>query len=322
MRDNLAIHIEGVVQRRDRFKLGPLSLQVPQGCVTAIVGPNGSGKSSTFKLLLGLSKPDEGYLTMLGQRVDASDDAVLKRRIGYLSEEPFHQEDGMRGRQKADFVRQWYPDWNEILFNKLLSVFEVDPSLKLRRMSKGMRRKFELALIMAHEPELLLLDEPSSGLDPLAWKAMIDVFHRYMEPGTRTIVMATHIVEEVRRLADYIVFMHAGRVLGMYEKDELFSSWSRFFVETGSGLTAASGCAAAASEIPGGCQAEDAGGGVISLSTARPMEAERWLTEQGWTIRARRPMELDDIMEALIERDCREKRVPQGAGSPHRSGAG
>lgn len=311
MRDNIAIQIEGAAQRRERFILGPLSLEVPSGFVTAIVGPNGSGKSSTFKLLLGLSKPDEGRLTMLGQPVGASDDADLKSRIGYLSEEAFHQEDGMRGRQKADFVRQWYPRWDDRRFNELLSVFEVDPSLKLGRMSKGMRRKFELALILAHEPELLLLDEPSSGLDPLAWKAMIDVFHRYMDEGNRTIVMATHIIEEVRRLADYIVFMNEGRVLGMYEKDELFGSWSRFFVECGTSSGVSSGFAAAASELPGGWIAEDAGGGLVRLTTGRQRDAERWITEQGWTICARQPMELDDIMEALIER---HRRASAGAG--------
>ena len=88
-------------------------------------------------------------------------------------------------------------------------------------MSKGMRRKFDLSLAMAHNPELLLLDEPSSGLDPIAWKTMIDVIHRYMERGDRTVLMASHIVDEVRRLADYIVFIIQGKVLGMYEKDAL-----------------------------------------------------------------------------------------------------
>ena len=216
-----AIKIEGLIQKREQFDLGPIDLVIPAGYVTAIIGPNGSGKSSLFRLMLDLAKPDHGEIELLGEKVGAGDDQLLKQKIGYVPEQAIDIEDHLRADQKMDFVRKWYPGWDMNRYQELLRRFEVDTSRKLGKMSKGMRRKFDLSLAMAHNPELLLLDEPSSGLDPIAWKTMIEVIHRYMERGNRTVLMATHIVDEVKRLADYIVFIIQGKVVGMYEKDTL-----------------------------------------------------------------------------------------------------
>lgn len=294
MEEKVAISMAGVEQNRPHFKLGPLNLEVPSGYVTALVGPNGSGKSSTFRLLLDLAKPEKGTVTVLGKRVGGGDDVELKRRIGYLPENTNSFEDSLKAEDKAAFVRQWYPDWDVNYYRELLRLFEIDSSLKLGKMSKGMRRKFELALALAHRPELLLLDEPSSGLDPIAWKKMIGVLHRHMERGDRTILIATHIVEEVRRLADYIVFMDYGRVLGMYEKDELLSSWSVLFVQ-GEGRPEW-----LLRTVPGAIRTEEAGGSV-RIVTSRAQQAERWCESKGYRIVARKMMELDDILEAMME---------------------
>src|SRR5690606_10608755 len=137
---------------------------------------------------------------------------------------------------------------------------------KLGKMSKGMRRRYELAIAMSHHPDLLLLDEPSSGLDPLAWRSMIDLLHRYMERGDRTILIATHIVEEVKRLADYIVFMVHGKVLGMYEKDELMTGWRQYYFTGTYGELSGK-----LSGMPGLNGLEDAGG-VVRAVTSKAAE--------------------------------------------------
>lgn len=297
MAEELAIKIKGVVQKHSNFQLGPIDLQIPKGYITAIVGPNGSGKSSTFRLLLDLAKADEGTIEMLGQPVGDCQDVERNKKIGYLPEDSWTHEEKMKASDKAEFHRYWYDKWDVNRYQELLRLLEVNPNQALGKMSKGSRRKFEFALALAHGPELLLLDEPSSGLDPLAWKSMIDILHRYMDRGDRTILMTSHIVEEVKRLADYIVFMSQGHVMGMYEKDELFSSWFVYYV-SGDGLTAAS-----AGKMPGQCAVEHAGGTTFRITTNKAAEAEQWIAEQGFITVSRQAMELDEIMHALLIKD-------------------
>ncbi|GFN29960.1 ABC transporter ATP-binding protein [Paenibacillus xylaniclasticus] len=293
-----AITISGVEQHHPHFRLGPIDLDIAEGFVTAIVGPNGSGKSSTFRLLLDLAKPNAGSLTVLGCKVGEGDDREWKRQIGYLPEDSSKEDEYLRGSEKAAFVRQWYPDWDVNLYQDLLRRFEIDDSLKLGKMSKGMRRKFELALVMAHKPKLLLLDEPSSGLDPIAWRSMIELLHRYMEPGNRTILMASHIVDEVRRLADYIVFMVRGQVLGKFEKDELFQRWQVLFVTPGDKSVSS----ASPSSWPAVVEAEPAGGGMVRIVTENAELTEGALHEMGYRISTRQALSLDDILHALMRR--------------------
>lgn len=296
MTDN-AVRLTEVELKRPHFQLGPIQLEVPKGFVTAIVGPNGSGKSSTFKLVLDLFKPDKGEIELLGQSPSEEDDWKAKSKVGYLPELFFSHDDKLKASAKTEFVKKWYPEWDVNRYQELLRLFEVDDSIKLGKMSKGMRRKYELALVLSHHPELLILDEPSSGLDPLAWRTMIEVLHRYMEPGDRTILMASHIVEEVKRLADFIVFMVHGRVLGVYEKDELFGSWHAFYVH-GEQVNRKR-----VQAMPGQCGIEEAGGGMLRVITRMAPAAEDWCGEEGITISHRQALQLDDILAVLVAQE-------------------
>jgi ABC-2 type transport system ATP-binding protein len=300
MQDDAVVRLTDVELVRTHFRLGPISLEVPKGFVTAIVGPNGSGKSTTFRMLLDISKPSAGRIEVLGEPA-GSDDPGIKSRIGYLAEESFQHEDGLKGSDKAAFHREWYPRWDVNRYHEMLRQFEVDPNLRLGKMSKGMRRKFELALAMAHDPELLLLDEPSSGLDPLAWRTMIAMLHRYMEGGDRTILMASHVIEEVKRLADYIVFMVQGRVLGTYEKDELLTGWHIFYVQEQQAP------ASALDRMPGLCSIERTGSMIKAVSN-RAYEAEEWLKQEGIVPSGRQALELDDILAVLVEKERLQSR--------------
>lgn len=303
-----AIQFNGIAQRKPNFKLGPITLDIPKGFITAIVGPNGSGKSTLFRMALDLEKPAEGSVTVLNHLIGSGDDASVKQRIGYLQEETMPHDDKIKAFEKARFNSYWYENWDVNRYQELLMALQVNDNLPLGKMSKGMRRKCEFALALAHAPDLLLLDEPSSGLDPLAWKTMIDILHRYMENGNRSILMTSHIVEEVKRLADYIVFMAQGRVLGVYEKDELFSSWFTFFI-SGEGLTAG-----IASGMPGQCGVESIGGNTIRITTSKAFEAERWCEAEGITVVSKQALELDEIMSTLLQQDGMSKRVNEARG--------
>ncbi len=300
MLEDAVVRLSDVELVRTHFRLGPINLKIPKGYVTAIVGPNGSGKSTTFRMLLDISKPSAGKIELMGRPAD-SDDPGIKNRIGYVAEEPFQHENGLKGSDKAEFHRGWYPNWDVNRYHEMLRQFEVDPNLRLGKMSKGMRRKFELALAMAHDPELLLLDEPSSGLDPLAWRTMITMLHRYMEGGDRTILMASHVIEEVKRLADYIVFMVQGRVLGMYEKDELLTGWHIFYVQE------QQAAASILDRMPGLCAIERSGSMTKAVSN-RAYEAEEWLKHEGIVPSGRQALELDDILAVLVEKERLQSR--------------
>lgn len=288
--EELAIEVRDIVMKRDHFVLGPINLTIPKGYVTAIVGPNGSGKSTLFRMIMNLIKPQQGSITVLGEQLGFENDDAIKQQIGHLPEEAITFDDFLKGSEKMRFHAKWYQNWNDDTYQRMLSSLGARDDLQLKKMSKGSRRKFDLSLAMAHHPKLLLLDEPSSGLDPIAWKTMIEVLHQYMENEDHTIVMATHIIDEVKRLADYIVFVIDGQVVGTYEKDELLQSWSTFFIEVPAGLTFD------VSQIPGYCEHKLVSSGFYEVTSSSAFEAEQWLAKQQVNLHGQQLLELDDIL--------------------------
>ncbi|MFC4302127.1 ABC transporter ATP-binding protein [Cohnella boryungensis] len=296
----VAIALRGVKLQHERFTLGPIQCEIPQGMVTAIVGPNGSGKSTLFRALLGLEPIQAGEADILGQRVGGPQGEAYKSRIGFLAENPLQYENSMTADEKARFASCWYPNWDWERYRKLLRSFDIDGGQKLSKLSKGSRRKIELAVTMAHDPELLLLDEPSSGLDPFAWKAMLEELQRYMEPGNRTLVLATHIMEEIKRLADYILFINRGRILGLYEKDRLLDDWRTIVVQN---EAAVKGDAERLQRTPGLQGVTEAGPGVYRLEVNEPEQGEAYCRENGFQVLAVQRMELEDILSCLIRKE-------------------
>lgn len=213
-----------------KFNLGPLDLQVEPGFIVAVVGPNGSGKTTLFRMLMGMIQPDAGELKLFDQQYPAGE-VSIKRRMGYVPETSEIQKMFKTVSDALQFAAYWYPTWDAEYCEELLIKFEIVPTEKLNGLSKGTRRKLDLILALAHRPDLLLLDEPSSGLDPFAWRLMLEEVTRHMEEGQRTIFMATHIMDEVRRLADYVVFLYHGKLLGYYEKDALLDGWKTIWVD-------------------------------------------------------------------------------------------
>ena len=298
-----AVSLRHATVRRESFTFGPVSLDIPQGFVTAVVGANGSGKSTLFRLLLGLAPLAEGEAEVLGHPVAPGGDERYKARVGFLAELPHAYEGGMTAEEKARFASQWYPGWSWERYAKLMRAFQADAGIKLRRMSKGMRRKSELAVAMAHDPELLILDEPSSGLDPFAWKTLLEELNRYMERGDRTLLIATHVTEEVKRIADYILFMHRGKALGFYEKDRLYDGWRVLVVQRRTDAEPQAAPAAELRRVPGLQGMAEAGPGLFRLETNAPEEAEEACRAWGWNILAMQRMELEEVLGCLIRKE-------------------
>lgn len=309
--DQPAIVLDGAaVDSGGGFALGPLDAAIPSGWTTAIVGANGSGKSTLFRMLLGLAPLAQGKLEVLGTQVRPGGDERYKARIGFVSENGHSWERPMTVMDKAAFVATWYPDWDPQYYRRLVRQFGIDEKAKLGKLSKGMQRKAELAVAMAHRPDLLLLDEPSSGLDPMIWKVWLEELQAYLANGDKTLLIATHITEEVRRLADHVLFLHRGRILAHYEKDRLFDEWRELLIQGNDGTAEAEAAVRLLEETPGVCRAERDGPGLYRVQVSGAGEAGRVasrLDACGFRTLESRRMELEDILSCMIQKEDKNR---------------
>jgi ABC-2 type transport system ATP-binding protein len=187
-----------------------LDLVVPAGSVTALLGANGAGKTTTLKLLMNLLRPTSGSAMVLGVPSERLGEGE-RARIGYVSENQ-EMPRWMTVRQLLDFCRPFYPTWDRDLERKLLAQFELPEERKLSALSRGMLMKAALLSSLAYRPQLLVLDEPFSGLDPLVREDFIRGVLEVSDAGEWTVLVSSHDIEEVERLADRIALMDAGRL--------------------------------------------------------------------------------------------------------------
>ncbi len=214
-----AIRLDRVTKRfGSHTALDEVSLTVPRGVVFALLGENGAGKTTSIKLALGLDVPTAGTLEVLG--LDSrTDGAEVRRQVGYVPERPALYE-WMTAAEIGWFTAGFYPGGFEHQYLNLLKQFAVPAERKIQKMSKGMRAKVALSLALAHEPELLILDEPTSGLDTLVRREFLESMVDIAAAG-RTVLLSSHLISEVERVADVVAIMHEGRLLVVESLDAL-----------------------------------------------------------------------------------------------------
>lgn len=191
------------------FSLDDVSFTIPKGYITGFIGPNGSGKTTTIKLMMELFKLDEGDITLFGL---PHTNSAVKQRIGFVYDDLFMYEDFTIKKMK-NFIAPIYEHWNEALFNELLERFELPFKKKLKTFSKGMKMKCSLLFALAHEPEFIIMDEPTAGLDPIFRKELLHILQEIMVEAERTIFLSTHITTDLDKIADYVVLMNNGQVV-------------------------------------------------------------------------------------------------------------
>jgi len=237
MQEQSVISLHEVYKTRGQHTIGPINFELPQGYITVLVGENGAGKSTLLNLMMQTIYPDQGWMTWFGQSEKDELPLHIRQRIAYVSEHSSIEENRMTALEAARFRSHWYPKWNQKKFEQLLIEFQVPSNTHLSKVSKGQRQKFEFAAAIATTPDLLLMDEPSSGLDPFAWKDMIRTLHQLMDTRGISILITTHRMEEVERLADYVMLMNDGIIYGIEEKDTLYQQWKEIWINAGAGDT-------------------------------------------------------------------------------------
>lgn len=201
-------------------EIGPLTIEIEQGAVTALVGRNGIGKSTLLKMVMGLIKSDSGVIKVLGKTLD-TDEVTIKTETAYVGQRLFGVEH-FTLKQLVDMNRQFYPNWQEEKFQRYVDQLNLPLNKKIGKLSLGMQKRSALALGLARDSKLLLLDEPSASLDIDTQRWLVEELIAYMdEDETRSIVIASHIVSEIKQLADYIVMFDESMAIRTYEKDAL-----------------------------------------------------------------------------------------------------
>jgi len=230
MINDLAINAQGLTRYfGQKAVVQFLNLAVPTGSVTGLLGLNGAGKTTTLRMLMGHLAPTRGESFLLGknsQELTAEDRA----RIGYTVEGHFLY-GWMSVRQSEKFQRETFPRWNASMFDSIVRRFGIDPGQKIRVLSRGQRAGVSLALTLATEPELLVLDDPALGLDPVSRLALNESLLDFCDGGTRTVLLSSHLLDDVERVADRIAVMVHGRLVVNTTVDDFRSRVSSWAIE-------------------------------------------------------------------------------------------
>lgn len=218
------IEVAGLVKRYSLFTLGPVDLTVPAGSIVGLIGENGAGKTTLLKCLLGINPPTEGTVRLLEQ--SDTGDAAVRERVGTVLDECMFS-DVLRAADVGSILSRTYRHWDSALFSSLLQRFGLPRNLYLKEFSRGMKMKLSLAAALAHHPSLLVLDEATSGLDPVVRDELLDELMAFVAEGDRAILMSSHITSDLEKAADYIAYLHQGKLILFGEKDRLLEEHGR-----------------------------------------------------------------------------------------------
>ncbi len=224
-----AIHLERLHYRAGKnFEIKDLDLHVPTGSIYGFLGPNGSGKTTTIRLILGLLRPLSGRITVLGDPMPEQHARILAR-VGYVPEQP-HLDATLTVRELIDFQAAFYPRWDRPGAEELVRRFELDGDRLFGRLSKGQKAKLMILLALAQCGDLLVLDEPTDGLDPVVRRDILSALLTYVSERNATIFISSHLVHELERVCDWVAVMDDGRLITESPMEKLKRGTKRLVV--------------------------------------------------------------------------------------------
>ena len=207
-----AIEIKGLRKGYGNFTLGELDFTLPAGCITGLVGENGAGKSTLLRLIVGMIKADAGSLRVLGAPVGGKKFRALREELGYVPDESYFPE-MLTPRDVAAVLSRAYTRWDGAAYAALLDRFALPARKPVRSLSRGMRMKLSLAAALAHRPRLLVLDEPTGGLDPVARDGILDILNDFTRDETHAVLLSSHILSDLEKICDYVALLRRGKLL-------------------------------------------------------------------------------------------------------------
>lgn len=217
-----AIVLQNIEKSYKDFTLGPLSLTLPQGMVLGLVGANGAGKSTLIKTMLGITHPTAGHVEVLG---GLPTNPAIRQQIGVVFDD-LPVDPVYTATQLGKIYGGIYSQWDEELYGKLLRQLELySPQQQIKDYSRGMRMKLSIALAMSHHARLLLLDEPTGGLDPIVRSEILDLLRDFMQEEDHSILVSSHITSDLERIADLVAYVDRGLLLLVEEKDTLLEQY-------------------------------------------------------------------------------------------------
>lgn len=287
-----AVSLRGITRSFRHFRLEPIDLEICPGTVNGLIGPNGAGKSTVMRILMGLITPDSGSVSVLGQAV-SSHSAAAKHEIGYFSDDVrLYQSETIAFHMQ--FVRALFPGWDEDYARQLLDRFGLIAQQKVKGLSHGQRVKALLLMILARRPKLLVLDEPTNGLDPVAKHEILAELMQIVHDDSRTILYSSHNTQDVEQISDTITFIDRGRIIASKNRDEFLDGWRRFRLQAPPGWQAPAG---------GGLRLESDFGNLRVLTTDRYQAGmEEQLLASGVTLEGSDRMTLEEIFVAAVAR--------------------
>lgn len=207
----------------NKFTLGEISLSISSGTIVGLIGENGAGKTTLIKSILGIIKKDAGEIKIF-EKDYKEYEPTIKEDIGVVLDNTFFPEI-LNVKDINSSMKSIYKNWDSKLFFKYIEEFKIPTNKKLNSMSKGMRKKIEIATALSHHPKLLILDEPTSGLDPIVRNEVLDIFLKFIQDETHTILLSTHITTDLEHIADQIIFINNGQKILDKSRDEIIDNY-------------------------------------------------------------------------------------------------
>jgi len=226
---DLAINLSNICKKYPHFELSDINLKLPKGQIMGLIGPNGAGKSTSIRIMMGLVHQDRGHAQVMGHAMPA-EQVCAKRDIGFASED-------MRLYKYAtlqwhiDFIKSIFTNWDEAYAKKLIQTFGLVPQQKIKGYSHGQRVKAGLLLVLARKPKLMILDEPTTGLDPVARHQVLSELTEVLADDERSILFSSHNTQDIEQLSDQITFIDNGRIIESQNKETYLEQWRRIRLE-------------------------------------------------------------------------------------------
>lgn len=297
--NDYAIELNGVCKTYRFFELQNIALRLQRGTIMGLIGPNGAGKSTTIRILMGLVHQDRGDVRVLGHRMP-DEQIAAKWDIGFASED-MRLYEGMTLGWHIDFMKSIYPSWDDRYAQLLLKRFGLRAEQKIKGISHGQRVKATLLLVLARRPKLLVLDEPTTGLDPVARHEILRELTAVMVEEQRSILFSSHNTQDVEQISDQITFIDRGRIIDSMDKETYLDRWRRLRLEVPDGV--------AVPALPGVIGIQQTGRLAVAIANAFESHLPNAYENSGARVHAVENMTLEEIFVANVEHSREEVRA-------------